>query len=319
MGRLGMRPVLIATLAVCVTAVVAIALLPLTVPALHGGRPRRGSRDPARAAGGAHDLPEDGELPPAHPALLARRVGAGDHLGRRAGRHHVRRHPVRHGLGHPARRRAHGHRRHLVHLLARARPRAHPAFEAAVRHGARAARRCCSRPSSASCSSARAPRSRRASSPPSGMAAPRPASCSRSSRSAASPAASFLGHVPIGPWSTARRMLIVFVGTSLAAFSMDFWWLAVTLFIAGIGIAPALAVLFAHRRRRASSSRTPPRPTAGSAPASSSARRSAPRSRASSSTRNGPPGAFWAATGLAFLGVLVPTVVPSLASRPARP
>ena len=54
-----------------------------------------------------------------------------------------------------------------------------------------------------------------------------------------------LGHVPIGPWSTARRMFIVFVGTALAAFSMDFWWLALTLFIAGIGIAPALAVLFA--------------------------------------------------------------------------
>ncbi|MBT2498051.1 MFS transporter [Agromyces sp. ISL-38] len=54
----------------------------------------------------------------------------------------------------------------------------------------------------------------------------------------------FLGHVPIGPWSTARRMFIVFAGTALAAFSMDFWWLAVTLFIAGIGLAPALAVLF---------------------------------------------------------------------------
>ncbi|QAY73365.1 MFS transporter [Agromyces protaetiae] len=55
----------------------------------------------------------------------------------------------------------------------------------------------------------------------------------------------FLGHTPIGPWSTARRMFIVFFGTALAAFAMDFWWLAVTLFIAGIGIAPALAVLFA--------------------------------------------------------------------------
>ncbi|HEY1105404.1 MFS transporter [Agromyces endophyticus] len=54
----------------------------------------------------------------------------------------------------------------------------------------------------------------------------------------------FLGHVPIGPWSTARRMLIVFAGTALAAFVMDFWWLSITLFIAGIGIAPALAVLF---------------------------------------------------------------------------
>ena len=55
----------------------------------------------------------------------------------------------------------------------------------------------------------------------------------------------FLGHVPIGPWSTARRMFIVFAGMALAAFLMDFWWLSATLFIAGIGIAPALAVLFA--------------------------------------------------------------------------
>ena len=55
----------------------------------------------------------------------------------------------------------------------------------------------------------------------------------------------FLGHVPIGPWSTARRLFIVFAGMALAAFVMDFWWLSVTLFVAGIGIAPALAVLFA--------------------------------------------------------------------------
>jgi MFS family permease len=53
------------------------------------------------------------------------------------------------------------------------------------------------------------------------------------------------GHVPIGPWALARRMLIVFVGTALAAVLMEFWWLALTLFIAGLGIAPALAVLFA--------------------------------------------------------------------------
>ncbi|MDN4642244.1 MFS transporter [Agreia sp. PsM10] len=53
-----------------------------------------------------------------------------------------------------------------------------------------------------------------------------------------------LGHVPIGPWALARRMLIVFIGTALAAVSLNVWWLAVTLFIAGIGIAPALAVMF---------------------------------------------------------------------------
>ena len=54
-----------------------------------------------------------------------------------------------------------------------------------------------------------------------------------------------LGHKPIGPWSLARRMAIVFVGTALAAASLNIWWLAITLFIAGIGIAPALAVMFA--------------------------------------------------------------------------
>ncbi|GLI28226.1 MFS transporter [Agromyces rhizosphaerae] len=53
------------------------------------------------------------------------------------------------------------------------------------------------------------------------------------------------GHMPIGPWALARRMLIVFVGIAVAAAAMEFWWLSVTLFVAGIGIAPALAVIFA--------------------------------------------------------------------------
>ena len=53
-----------------------------------------------------------------------------------------------------------------------------------------------------------------------------------------------LGHVPIGPWALARRMFIVFVGTALAAASLNVWWLSVTLFVAGVGIAPALAVMF---------------------------------------------------------------------------
>ncbi|QHC66076.1 MFS transporter [Rathayibacter oskolensis] len=53
-----------------------------------------------------------------------------------------------------------------------------------------------------------------------------------------------LGHIPISRWATARRMLIVTVGMGLAAFSSDFWWLSATLFLAGVGIAPALAALF---------------------------------------------------------------------------
>ncbi|TFC46396.1 MFS transporter [Cryobacterium sp. TMT1-21] len=53
-----------------------------------------------------------------------------------------------------------------------------------------------------------------------------------------------LGHAPIGPWALAVRMLIVTVGLSLATLGLSFWWLAATLLLAGIGIAPAFAVLF---------------------------------------------------------------------------
>ena len=53
-----------------------------------------------------------------------------------------------------------------------------------------------------------------------------------------------LGHAPIGPWALASRMLIVTVGLGLATLGLNFWWLAGTLLLAGIGIAPAFAVLF---------------------------------------------------------------------------
>lgn len=52
------------------------------------------------------------------------------------------------------------------------------------------------------------------------------------------------GHIPIGPWALARRMLIVFVGSLLAVFAFEFWSISATLVIAGLGIAPALAVMF---------------------------------------------------------------------------
>jgi MFS family permease len=54
-----------------------------------------------------------------------------------------------------------------------------------------------------------------------------------------------LGHVPVGPWALARRLSIVFVGMTLAIFMTGLWPLSVTLLIAGVGIAPALAVMFA--------------------------------------------------------------------------
>jgi MFS family permease len=52
------------------------------------------------------------------------------------------------------------------------------------------------------------------------------------------------GHRPIGPWALAFRLFGVFIGIALAAAFLDFWWLAATLAIAGLGIAPALAVMF---------------------------------------------------------------------------
>ena len=53
------------------------------------------------------------------------------------------------------------------------------------------------------------------------------------------------GHIPIGPWAMARRLAIVTVGLALTMVMLNAYWLGGTLLIAGIGIAPALAVMFA--------------------------------------------------------------------------
>ncbi|RXZ67133.1 MFS transporter [Agromyces albus] len=132
----------------------------------------------------------------------------------------------------------------------------------------------------------------------------------------------FLGHVPIGPWSTARRMFIVFAGTALAAFSMDFWWLAVTLFIAGIGIAPALAVLFAIVSASVKFSDTAEAyGWVGTGQLIGAALGSALAGFLIDGY--GPVGAFWAAGVLAFVGVVVPVLArrwhPDLRGRDASP
>ena len=54
-----------------------------------------------------------------------------------------------------------------------------------------------------------------------------------------------LGGVQIGPWAMTTRMIIVAIGMLLALASTNFWWLLFSLAIAGAGIAPALAVMFA--------------------------------------------------------------------------
>ncbi|WP_448810736.1 MFS transporter [Agromyces bauzanensis] len=132
----------------------------------------------------------------------------------------------------------------------------------------------------------------------------------------------FLGHVPIGPWSTARRMLIVFVGTALAAFAMDFWWLSVTLFIAGIGIAPVLAVLFAIVSASVKFSDTAEAyGWVGTGQLIGAALGSALAGFLIDGY--GAQGAFWAATVLAFLGFVVPALGrrwhPDLRGRDASP
>ncbi len=62
-----------------------------------------------------------------------------------------------------------------------------------------------------------------------------------------------LGHIPVGPWALARRMVVVLVGSILATFAIliwtgtaaEFWTLSGALLVAGLCIAPALAVMFA--------------------------------------------------------------------------
>ncbi|WP_309065679.1 MFS transporter [Microbacterium sp.] len=53
------------------------------------------------------------------------------------------------------------------------------------------------------------------------------------------------GHIPIGPWAMARRLLIVTVGLALTMVMLNVYWIGGTLLVAGLGVAPALAVLFA--------------------------------------------------------------------------
>lgn len=53
------------------------------------------------------------------------------------------------------------------------------------------------------------------------------------------------GHRPITPWSLARRMAAILVGAVLAALAFEFWTVSGALALAGLMVAPALAVMFA--------------------------------------------------------------------------
>lgn len=59
------------------------------------------------------------------------------------------------------------------------------------------------------------------------------------------------GHIPMGPWAMARRLTVVAVGLVAASFFVSditpatAWWVSACLLVAGAGVAPALAVMFA--------------------------------------------------------------------------
>jgi len=131
-----------------------------------------------------------------------------------------------------------------------------------------------------------------------------------------------LGHVPIGPWALARRMFLVFVGMAIAMAFLNFWWLTFALLIAGIGIAPALAVIFAIVSSSVKFSDTAEAyGWVGTGQLIGAAIGSAVAGFLIDG--NGAIGGFWAAAAFALLGFLVPTVLkswhPDLRGRDASP
>ena len=118
------------------------------------------------------------------------------------------------------------------------------------------------------------------------------------------------GHVPIGPWAMSRRMLAVFIGMALAMFSLNFWWLGLTLLIAGAGIAPALAVMFAIVSATVKFSDTAEAyGWVGTGQLIGAALGSAAAGFLIDA--NGAIGGFWAAAAFAAVGFLIPTVLRS--------
>ena len=130
------------------------------------------------------------------------------------------------------------------------------------------------------------------------------------------------GHRPIGPRALARRMFGVFIGMALAAAIMDFWWLAATLALAGLGIAPALAVMFTIVSASVKFSETA---EAYGWVGTGQLIGAALGSAAAGFMIDGfdAPGAFWVAAAFALVGFLVPTFFrrahPDLRGRDAGP
>ncbi len=132
-----------------------------------------------------------------------------------------------------------------------------------------------------------------------------------------------MGHIPIGRWAMARRLTIVTVGLALTMVSLNVFWLGGTLILAGIGIAPALAALFAITTASVKFSETAEAfGWAGTGQLIGAAAGSAIAGFLVDAT-DGPQGAYLAATLFALVGVVVAVVfvraLPDLRHRDPSP
>lgn len=130
------------------------------------------------------------------------------------------------------------------------------------------------------------------------------------------------GHIPIGRWAMARRLTIVAIGLTATFFSLTVWWLGASLFVAGIGIAPALAVMFAMTSASVKFSETAEAyGWIGTGQLIGAAMGSAIAGFLIDGV--GPVGAYWAGAAFAVVGVVVAVTwvkgFPDLRGRDASP
>jgi MFS family permease len=130
------------------------------------------------------------------------------------------------------------------------------------------------------------------------------------------------GNLPIGPWALARRVFVIFIGASLAIFAFEFWSLAIALVVAGICLAPALAVMFSAVSASVKFSDTAEAyGWVGTGQLIGAAAGSAIAGFLVDGIGSG--GAFWASAGFALLALAVATIfrraLPDLRYRDAGP
>ncbi|WP_431801595.1 MFS transporter [Microbacterium sp. bgisy203] len=136
------------------------------------------------------------------------------------------------------------------------------------------------------------------------------------------------GHLPMGPWAMARRLTVVAVGLTAAVFFVGEvgpatpWWVGACLIVAGIGVAPALAVMFATTSASVKFSETAEAyGWIGTGQLIGAALGSAIAGFMIDGV--GPVGAYAVAAGFAIVGALVATVFasgfPDLRGRDAAP